>query len=51
VGELTRLLLEDGWAFCALFADLANPTANRLYQRVGYRPVCDYDAYAFSEGG
>jgi predicted GNAT family acetyltransferase len=51
VGELTRLLLEEGWAFCALFADLANATSNRLYQRLGYRPVCDYDAYAFGQGG
>ncbi|MEU9381186.1 GNAT family N-acetyltransferase [Streptomyces sp. NPDC048279] len=25
-----------------LFTDLANPTSNRLYQRIGYRPVSDY---------
>ena len=25
-----------------LFTDLANPTSNSVYQRVGYRPVCDY---------
>lgn len=24
-----------------LFTDLANPVSNRLYQRLGYRPVCD----------
>ena len=41
-GELSRLLLASGWDFCALFADLANPTANGIYQRIGYRPVCDY---------
>jgi hypothetical protein len=42
VGELSRLLLVSGWNFCALFADLANPTANSIYQLIGYRPVCDY---------
>ena len=42
VSELSRLLLASGWDFCALFADLANPTANGIYQRIGYRPVCDY---------
>jgi predicted GNAT family acetyltransferase len=49
VGELSRLLLASGWAFCALFADVTNVPANRVYQRVGYRPVCDYDKYAFLE--
>jgi predicted GNAT family acetyltransferase len=47
VGELSRMLLASGWAFCALFADVANVPANRVYQRVGYVPVCDYDEYAF----
>ena len=49
VGELSRMLLESGWEFCALFADLANGTANRVYQRIGYRPACDYDQYLFHE--
>jgi predicted GNAT family acetyltransferase len=49
VGELSRTLLEAGWAFCALFADLANPTSNRIYGRIGYRPVCDYKEYQFVE--
>lgn len=51
VGELSRILLEAGWEFCALFVDLANATANRIYQRIGYRPVCDYDEYVFPEEG
>jgi len=51
VGELSRMLLEAGWEFCALFADLANATSNRIYQRIGYRPVCDYDEYVFPEEG
>ena len=30
-----------------LFTDLANPTANRIYQAIGYEPVSDVDAYYF----
>jgi predicted GNAT family acetyltransferase len=51
VGELSRMLLESGWEFCALFVNLANAAASRVYQKIGYRPVCDYDEYAFSEEG
>ncbi|CAM5621774.1 hypothetical protein SALBM311S_04871 [Streptomyces alboniger] len=30
-----------------LFTDLANPTSNALYQRIGYRPVSDFAVYDF----
>ncbi len=45
--ELTRGLLEGGRAFCFLFADLANPTSNAIYARIGYRPVADAEEWAF----
>ena len=51
VGELSRLLLGAGSEFCALFADLSNATPNRVYQSIGYRPVCDYDEYVFLRDG
>jgi predicted GNAT family acetyltransferase len=51
VGELSRTLLEAGWEFCALFADLSNATSNHVYQRIGYRPVCGYDEYVFPQEG
>ena len=51
VGELSRLLLGAGWEFCALFADLSNATPNRIYQSIGYKPVCDYDEVAFLRDG
>jgi hypothetical protein len=51
VGELSRLLLESGWGYCALFADLSNVAANRVYQRIGYEPTCDYDEYVFLDDG
>jgi predicted GNAT family acetyltransferase len=31
-----------------LFTDLANPTSNGLYQRIGYRPVSDFATYDFT---
>ncbi len=46
VAELTRGLLERGRRSCFLFTDLANPTSNRIYKRIGYRPVGDVDQWA-----
>ncbi len=37
----TRMGFELGARHCALYADLANPTSNGIYQRIGYRPVSD----------
>jgi predicted GNAT family acetyltransferase len=45
--EVTARALEAGRRFCFLFTDLANPTSNAIYQRIGYRPVCDVDQWAF----
>lgn len=36
----TRDVLDDS-AVPVLFTDLANPTSNRIYQALGYRPVED----------
>lgn len=44
---LTRRLLDGGRRFCFLFTDLANPTSNRIYQRIGYRGVGDVDLWTF----
>jgi predicted GNAT family acetyltransferase len=41
-------ILASGKTFCTLFADLANPTSNRIYQAIGFEPVCDVDMYAFT---
>ena len=45
--QLTSLQLSSGRRFCFLFTDLANPTSNRIYQRIGYEPVSDVDEYRF----
>lgn len=41
VAELSARMLAEGLRFCVLYTDLANPTSNRIYQRLGYRPLCD----------
>jgi predicted GNAT family acetyltransferase len=44
---LTRRLLDGGRRICFLYTDLANPTSNRVYERIGYRRVTDVDVYEF----
>lgn len=48
VAALSRQLLDSGKQRCFLFTDLDNPTSNRIYQEIGYRPICDMDEYRFS---
>lgn len=36
VAEMSRLALSEGRQGCTLFTDLANPTSNRIYERIGY---------------
>lgn len=47
VAALSQLLLDRGYAFCTLYTDLSNPTSNKIYQRIGYRPVADWVTYRF----
>jgi RimJ/RimL family protein N-acetyltransferase len=47
VRALTTQLLTQGNRYCFLFADPANPASNRIYQRIGYRSVCDMTHYEF----
>ncbi len=47
VAALSQLLLDAGRSFCFLFADLANPTSNHIYQHLGYAPVADFRRYNF----
>jgi hypothetical protein len=45
VAALSQRLLDAGNQYCCLFTDLANPTSNAIYQRIGYRVVCDAGVY------
>ncbi len=46
--EVSRAALAAGATEVVLFADVANPTSNALYQRIGYLPVTEFAAYDFS---
>jgi predicted GNAT family acetyltransferase len=51
--ELSRRLLDgrlfDGRRrFCFLYTDLANPTSNAIYERIGYRRVCESAEISFT---
>lgn len=39
--HISRAALDAGAAEVLLFTDLANPTSNGVYRRIGYRPVAD----------
>jgi predicted GNAT family acetyltransferase len=38
---LTNVLLASGRQFVFLYADQRNPTANAMYQRIGYRLIAE----------
>lgn len=39
--------LDQGRRWCFLFTDLSNPTSNRIYQTIGYRPIRDVQLIHF----
>jgi predicted GNAT family acetyltransferase len=47
VAAVTQRVLDAGHV-PVLFTDLANPTSNKIYQRMGYRAVADVAEYHFS---
>lgn len=49
VAGVSQRLLEQGYSCCALFTDQANPTSNKIYWTIGYRPVCDWYQYKFGQ--
>ena len=47
VWSLTQKMLTDRYSFCSLYTDLANPTSNSIYAKIGYVPVGDALAVDF----
>ena len=41
VAGISQIALDKGFLRCVLYTDLANPTSNSIYQKIGYRPICD----------
>jgi len=48
VATLSQLLLDEGYAYCTLYTDLANPTSNHIYQEIGYYPIQASIDYTFA---
>jgi predicted GNAT family acetyltransferase len=49
VSTLTKRLLDSGRKFCFLYTDLGNATSNKIYQQMGYQPVCDITEIDFEK--
>ena len=41
VAQISQLALDRGFTKCVLYTDIANPTSNSIYQKIGYMPICD----------
>ncbi len=48
VAAVSRRMLARGARRCLLFTDLANPTSNKIYAEVGYRPIGDWEEHALT---
>jgi predicted GNAT family acetyltransferase len=49
VAALSQLCLDSGYQFCMLYTDLANPTSNSIYQKIGYQPIGESREYRFGD--
>ncbi|KZZ83119.1 MULTISPECIES: GNAT family N-acetyltransferase [Bacillaceae] len=49
VTVLTEQMLNSGYETTSLFTDLANPTSNKIYREIGYKPVQDVVKILFEE--
>lgn len=47
--ELSQRQLDGGRSFCFLYTDLANPTSNAIYERIGYRRVAEAAEVVFEQ--
>ena len=45
---VSERVLKAGKRFCFLYTDLANPTSNAIYAKIGYEPVCDVNEWLFT---
>ena len=37
----SQMLLDSGRKFCFLYTNLANPTSDAIYERIGYERIAD----------
>ncbi len=43
--QLTRLILDGGYAYAYLYAEADNPVSNHVYEKLGYRKTNDFIEY------
>lgn len=48
VAKLSQQLLEQ-YRYCFLFTNLANPTSNHIYRKIGFVPMGDISNYGFTD--
>lgn len=48
VAAICQYVIDRGATACMLYTDRANPTSNRIYQRIGFRPVGDTQEWVFT---
>ena len=51
VAAASQHALDAGVDECMLYTNLANPTSNKIYQSLGYRPVRDASQWSFAPAG
>jgi uncharacterized protein len=51
VAAVSARQLARGRRFCFLYTDLANPTSNAIYERIGYERVCEAAEIGFEPAG
>ena len=49
VAWLSQRLLNTGKIMCNLYTDLANPTSNRIYKKLGYQLIAESAEISFGE--
>ena len=42
VQKLSEYILQNGFKYCGLFTDKANPTSNHIYKKIGYKPITEF---------
>jgi len=51
VAHASQQCLDAGRRFCFLYTDLANPTSNGIYRRIGYELVCESEQWGLVHRG
>lgn len=41
VAQISQIALDKGFTKSVLYTDLLNPTSNSIYQKIGYKAICD----------